>query len=235
MTSDPINHKELAESRLATQYRESVNLIGYIKALLSEADTLEQVFRDIISKRYLENATGVQLDILGSLVGQSRILVDATLLSYFGFDPDPSAQSFGDLNNVEIGGRFRGVGEPTTGNRSLTDTEYRLYIKARVIKNSITPTVQSVTDFIKFLFGVDEAIVIDGNMSYTVQIGRILDANEKAFLLNTDLVPKVAAVSVNYIEYDGENAFGFTGVPSSKSFGDLNDSSIGGEFASLIS
>jgi len=234
MSYEPIDHIKLAESRLATQYKESVNLIAYIKKLLYESDTLEQVFADIISKRYLENAIGVQQDIVGALVGQPRILIDASMLSYFGFEGDANSQSFGDINNNTIGGGFRSVDESTTGNRSLTDNEYRLYIKARIIKNSISPTSQSLSDFIRFLFDVDQVIIVDGKMNYSVQISRLLDTNEKAFLANTDLVPKVAAVGVTYIEYDGDDSFTFTGVPIGKGFGDINNVETGGKFSSLI-
>ena len=230
-----IDHEALAISRLATQFRDSTNLINYIKALLSEADTLEQVFQDILNKRWIDTAEGVQLDILGSIVGQPRILVDSVLLSYFGFDPDPGASSFGTIADPSIGGRFRGADEPTTGNRELTDGEYRVFIRARIIKNSIIPTVPATISFFKFLFDIEQVIIVDSNMQYTVQLGKALTANEKVFLLNTDLVPKVAAVGVGYQEFDPDSQFGFIGISASKGFGSVSDSSIGGKFSSTIS
>lgn len=232
--SDLINHKELAESRVVTQFKES-NLIDYIKALLVEADTLEQVFQSLLTDRWIDTAQGVQLDILGAIVGQPRILVDALILSYFGFFPNSGASSFGSVLDPSLGGRFRSKDESTTGNRKLTDNEYRVYIRARIIKNSIIPTLPETLSFFKFLFDVDQIIIVDGDMHYTVQIGRILTSNEKAFLLNTDLVPKVAGVGVGYQEYEAESAFGFKGIPTSKGFGSINDPSIGGKFSSIIS
>jgi len=233
--TDVINHKELAIKRLAVEFRESTNLIAYIKTLLVEADTLEEVFQDLLEKRWIDTAEGVQLDVVGAIVGQPRILVDATILFYFGFATAPGAQSFGTLTDPNVGGRFRSKDELTTGNRTLTDDEYRLFIRARVIKNSITPTLPALQDFLKFLFNVDQVIIIDGKMHYNVQIGRILTLNEKAFLLNTDLVPKVKSVGASYQEYDSTNAFGFKGVPTSLGFGSVNDSSIGGKFSTIIS
>ena len=41
-----IDHNSLAISRLATQFKESTNLINYIRALLVEANNLEEVFCD---------------------------------------------------------------------------------------------------------------------------------------------------------------------------------------------
>lgn len=233
--SDPIDHLTLAESRLATQFRDSENLINYLRALMVEAPNLEQVFRDIIDQRWLDTAEGVNLDILGAIVGQPRILVNASIVYYFGFTGASGAQPFGTLVDDSIGGRFRSYKEPTAGNRELTDTEYRAFIKSRIVKNSITPTIPQMISFFRFLFNTDEVIVLDGPMSYVIQIGRILSANEKSFLLNTDVAPKVAAVRATYMEYDADNAFGFAGIPNSLGFGSVNNSNIGGKFASLIS
>lgn len=233
--SDIIDHEALAISRLATEFRESTNLIAYIKTLLIEADTLEQVFQDILDKRWIDTAEGVNLDIVGVIVGQPRVLVDATLLFYFGFDPAAAAESFGSVNDPSVGGRFRAVNEPITGNRELTDDEYRVFIRARVIKNSVIPTVNSLTSFFKFLFEVDQVIIVDiQTMQYSVQIGRILTENEIVFLNNTDLVPKVAAVGVSYIEYDITDVFAFAGIPNSKGFGSVSDPSIGGKFGNIL-
>lgn len=233
--SDTIDHKQLAESRLATQFRESTNLINYIRSLLVEADNLEQVFQDLLNDRWIDTAEGINLDIIGSIVGQQRVLVDATALVYFGFINALGADSFGTVLDPSIGGRFKGKDEPTTGNRTLTDDEYRVFIKARVIKNSIIPTLPETTKFFRFLFDVAQVIIIDSDMRYTVQIGRLLTDNEKTFLLNTNLVPKVAAVGVGYQEYEYNNAFGFGGVPTSLGFGSVADPSLGGKFASIIS
>lgn len=233
--STTIDHKQLAQSRLATQFRESTNLINYIKSLLVEADTLEQVFQDIIDKRWIDTAEGINLDIIGSIVGQPRELIDATVLFYFGFLTSPGALSFGTISDPSVGGRFRSVSESTTGSRQLTDDEYRFFIKARIVKNSIIPTLPETTAFFRFLFNVEQVIIIDGNMRYTVQIGRLLTENEKVFLLNTDLIPKVAGVNGSYQEYESAIAFGFGGVPNSLGFGSVSNPAIGGKFASIIS
>ncbi len=230
-----IDHKVLAESRLATQFKESTNFINYIKTLLVEANSLEEVYQDLLTERWVDTAVGINLDILGVIVGQPRILVDATILSYFGYLTAPGAQSFGTLLDPGIGGRFKSKDEPTTGNRELTDDEYRVFIKARVIKNSIIPALPETISFFRFLFNVSQVIIIDGSMRYTVQIGRLLTENEKAFLLNTDLIPKVTAVGASYQEYEFNNAFGFEGIPNSLGFGSVNNPSIGGKFATIIS
>lgn len=233
--SDIIDHKELAESRLATQFKESVNLINYIKVLLYEADTLEQVYRDILNKRWIDTAEGTNLDILGAIVGQFRELVDAEIFDYFGFYDNPQAQSFGTITDVGIGGRFRRINESSTGIRELNDDEYRKFIRARIVRNATRSTPENIISQLKFIFESPLVLFVDGDTSYEVSIGRKLTLNEKSILADTDIIPKTAGVNASYVtEFDGENFFGFGGVPGSLGFGSVYNSSLGGKFGELM-
>jgi hypothetical protein len=235
MISKVINHKEKAESRLATEYRDSVRLIGYIRSLLYDANNLEQVFKDIVDNRWIETASGVNLDILGSIVGQSREFIDAEIFDYFGFFDNPIAQSFGTVDDPGIGGRFRIIGEPTQGLRQLSDDEYRLFIKARIIKNTTSSTPEEIISLLGFLFDTDLILFIDGNTSYDISIGRRLSLNDKSIISQTDIVPKTAGVSASYItEFDSNDFFSFKTIPGSLGFGSVNNSELGGQFGQLI-
>lgn len=233
--ADKINHEELAISRLATQFRESVNLIDNIKLLVSEDDLLESVICDVIEKRYLENATGVQLDIIGEIVGQTRELIESSGFDYFGFNTALDATSFTDYNDNSLGGRFRGFGEATTGVRILSDVEYRSFIRARIAKNMTRSTPEDIISQLAFIFEVPLVIFVDGDTEYAVSIGKILSSNEKAILFNTDLIVKTAGVKANYVTmFDGSSYFGFQGVPDSDGMGTVDNTSLGGKFSTLI-
>lgn len=230
-----IEHKELAISRLATQFRESTNLISYIRTLLLEADNLEQVFCDLLEKRWIDTAEGVQLDILGSIVGQSREFIDAEIFDYFGFAINPVSQSFGTVTNPSVGGRFKFVDEITTGLRQLTDDEYRFFIKARIIRNSTSSTPEDIISQIRFIFDSPLVLFVDGDTKYEVSIGKKLSLNEKSILLDTDIVPKTAGVNASYVtEFDSNDFFGFQGVPNSNGLGSVNNLNQGGKFGNLI-
>lgn len=232
---DKINHKELAESRLATQFKESTNLISYIRTLLLEADNLEQVFCDLLEKRWIETAEGAQLDILGSIVGQSREFIDAEIFEYFGFFDNPQAQSFGSVDNPSLGGRFKLVGEPTTGIRQLTDEEYRLFIKTRISRNSTSSTPEQIISQIRYIFDSPLVLFVDGDTKYEISIGRRLGLNEKSILFDTDIIPKTAGVQATYVaEFDSNNFFGFQGVPNSLGLGSISNPSQGGKLGNLI-
>lgn len=231
--SDIIDHKALAISRLATQYRESANLIDYIRTLLLEADTLEEVYQDLLTERWLDTAVGVQLDILGAIVGQPRTLIDSSVLTFFGFDTAPGAGSFGDENNTGLGARFRADGESTTGVLRLSDPEYRVFVKAKVLKNVTDCTADDVAEHVRFLTSAPTAYVIDvGPATAQVNIGRLLNDNEKIFVKDEDIIPKPAGVAYTFVEYEGNDAFAFAGVPGTTGFGDETDPTVGGSFAS---
>ena len=233
--SDPIDHLDLAESRLATQYRESTNLITYIRALLSEANTLEQVLRDLINLRWIDTATGINLDILGSIVGQRRTFIGAELFGYFGFAINAESGSFGTVYNPEIGDRFRSAYESATGVRNLNDGEYRLWIRARIAKNRTRSTPEDIISQLKLILNCNQILFVDGNTEYFVSIGKILSGDEKSILFNTDIIPKTAGVKANYIvQYDYDSFFSFLGVPNSAGFGSINTADLGGTFGRLI-
>jgi len=236
LSSTTIDHKSLAESRLATQYRDSLKLIAYIKALLHEADTLESVLRDLLEKRWIDTAVGVNLDILGSIVGQTREFIDAEVFDYFGFADNPIAQSFGTLSDVGIGGRFRAVGEATQGIRLLTDDEYRVFIKARLLRNSTSSTPEEIIAQFRFLFDSPIVIIREGlKASYEISIGRRLSLNEKSIISQTNIVPKTAGVSASYVtEFDSNDFFSFKTIPGSLGFGSINNTELGGKFGQLI-
>lgn len=230
-----IDHKQLAISRLATQFRESTNLISYIRTLLLEADTLENVFHQLLNERWIDTAVGVQLDILGAIVGQPREIIDAELFGYFGFAVNLESGPFGSLEDPSVGDRFRGVTEPTVGKRILSDSEYRLWIRARIITNTTSSTPEDIIKQIKFFIETEQVLFFDGDTEYTVAIGKILTNEEKSTLLNSDIVPKTAGVRVNYsVQYDFESFFSFQNVPNGLGFGSLTDPALGGKLGKLI-
>jgi hypothetical protein len=232
---DTINHIEKALERLVTQFKESPNLKSYISNFLSESQNLEQVFQDLLNERWIETADGFQLNILGAIVGQSRVIIEGSIFTYFGFLGNPSSDSFGDINNASLGSPFASLDTVLTGNRSLTDDEYRLFIKARIVKNISNSTPEDIIAQYQYLFNTPQIIFEDGNTEYTISIGKKLTPNDKALINNTDIISKTAGVRVNYkASYDYNRFFGFKGVINSKGFGSTTSPDIGGYFGELI-
>lgn len=230
-----IDHETKGIARLATQYRESTNLINYIRSILKQSDELEQVFQDLLTKRSIDTAEGIQLDIIGDIVGQSRQLIDVGDLIFFGLQGVVNAGGLGDLNDPSLGARLASLDEPTSGFRTLNDEEYRLFIRAKILRNHTRSTIQEIIDAVKFITDATLVVITEGTMSYIVNIGKDLTPNEEALIVNENLVPKTAAVGVAYTEIDPDSYFGLEGVTGAKGLGDLNNPALGGKLASLLS
>lgn len=226
----------VARSRVTQQFMLDADGTGpiifdkYLQILLEGKIELQEVFRQLMQERSIDTAVGAQLDIIGEIVGQPRELIDTALLTYFAYLGYPDAQSYGDLGVSGVGGFYRGLNDPLAGNTTLNDEQYRLFIKAKIIKNNTNVTPPQFVEFMQFVFGIEASIVVaEGNAEFTVMLGRELSSFEKV-LLNyvsyssgypSRFVPKPIGVRINFGEFDINNYFGFQGAPGAKGYGDL--------------
>lgn len=67
-----LDHADRAVARLLMQYKGKPNREALVRALCSEVQTFEGSLFDVYTLRSIGNATGVQLDGLGVLVGEAR-------------------------------------------------------------------------------------------------------------------------------------------------------------------
>lgn len=239
----------IARSRVTQQFMLDADGTGpivfdkYLQLLLGGKIELQEIFRQLMQERSLDTAVGAQLDIIGDIVGQPRELIDTALLVFFAFQGYPDAQSYGDINNPALGGPYYDINNPLAGNTLLTDEQYRLFIKAKIIKNSTNATPNQFIEFMQFVFGIDiNLVVAEGNAEFTLMMGRQLTSFEKVLLNYTPyssgypsrFVPKPIGVRVNFGEFIAENVFGFQGAPNAKGYGDLSNLSLGGQYARLL-
>jgi hypothetical protein len=70
------NHAEQALALLLQQFKGKPKIEALITAFMTQVQELEEVFFDLLLMRTLELATGVQLDVLGRLLGQTRGALD---------------------------------------------------------------------------------------------------------------------------------------------------------------
>lgn len=237
----------VARSRVTQQFMLDVDGTGpvvfdkYLQILLEGKIELQEVFRQLMQERSIDTAVGSQLDIIGEIVGQPRELIDTALLTYFAYLGYPEAESYGDLNTPGIGGFYRGVNDPIAGNTTLNDEQYRLFIKAKIIKNSTNVTPPQFIEFMQFVFGIEASVVIaEGNAEFTIMLGRELSSFEKVLLhyvsyssgYPSRFVPKPIGVRINFGEFDIDNYFGFQGSPGAKGYGTLTTIAIEGGYGS---
>lgn len=240
-----IDYLSEARSRVTEQFKTEDHPIfdKYLQLLLGGKIELQEIFRQLMQERSIDTATGAQLDIIGDIVGQPRELIDTALLVFFAFQGYPDAQPYGDLDNSALGGPYYDINNPLAGNTLLTDEQYRLFIKAKIIKNSTNATPNQFIEFMQFVFGIDiNVVVAEGDAEFTLMMGRELTSFEKVLLNYTSyssgypsrFVPKPIGVRVNFGQFIAENYFGFQGSPNARGYGDLSNLSLGGQYAQLI-
>lgn len=77
MTDFPIDkikaHREDAIARLTSQYDDATNLLELVGLFADRYQGLENVNCDLLTRRFIDGAQGVQLDELGEIVGEPRL------------------------------------------------------------------------------------------------------------------------------------------------------------------
>lgn len=237
MTSPTINHVALGKSRVALQYQSSPKFLAYITKLLEVTQELETVYQKIPLQLDIDIAEGVNLDIIGEIVGISRIVDKSLALLFLGFENQPGALSFGEEGNPGIGGRFRNENEPEAVTSVLADPEYRTLLKAKIVKNHAKGTNEDILAGLAFLFGSNTSnvlIVVEdfGAMAIQIAIGRQLTYLEKILITELDILPRPAGVRISYRStFGSQGTFGFQGHAQAKSFGEEGSPLIGGTLA----
>ena len=232
-----------ARERCTEAFKDQDIFDRYLQILLVDNTELQGVLKDLMQKRSIDTAVGAQLDNIGEIVGQKRELLDTALLKYFAFVGYPDAQTYGDLSDPSVGGVFYSFGDPLAGNTVLDDTQYRLFIKAKIIKNNTKVTPDQFLSFLEFVLDSKvNMIVAEGGAEFTVLVGKNLSNFEKTLLTyisysngySSRFIPKPIGVRVNFGSFNYDNYFGYLGSPNAKGYADISIPGSGGTFAQLF-
>lgn len=227
---ETIDYLSEARSRYTEQFKypETPIFDKYVQVLLGGKIELQEVFRQLMQERSLDTAVGVNLDNIGEIVGQPRTLLNVDVFEFFGFKGVPNAGSFGNLYDPSVGAIFWDNTKPRFGNITLSDDIYRIFIKAKIAKNSTHATPEEVMDFTNFIFSTTgSTIQYEGKAAYTLFVGKLLTSFERSLLnykqvtdsYTANLLPQPLGVKVNYGNFDVSNFFGFLEYPGAKGFG----------------
>ena len=198
-----IQHQDNAISRLAVQFKESTNLIGYVRALLEEGEGLEQVFQDILCERSLDTAVGSQLDIIGEIVGRDRTFEKTIAPPYFGFDTAIGAGTFGTSGNGATGETFLSSGDTEFTSEVLDDDRYRTIIIAKILANKTNTTIEDIIEIALIGIVATGVEITESGTSFKVSYSSPLTDSEKLILTRTDYMVKPAGVAVSFADSNG--------------------------------
>lgn len=228
-----------SEDLITTQFQDKDIFNRYLRLLKTGLQEALLVCKDLMQKRDIDSATGAQLDIIGDIVGQPRVLIDTDLYPFFGFQGDLVANSFGTYYNNQIGGYWYSYGGKIGGDVTLNDEQYRLIIKARIIKNNAKGLNEDYIKFGNFVFGTKISFEDDHSGKCTVLVGRRMTLFEKAIMAyvfdgtdyNFTYHPKPLGVGVGVAEFDATGTLGFLGTPGAEGMISLGFPFNGGIFA----
>ena len=210
--------KAEALDRITEQFRDKPVFQKYLSLLLSGSTEALAVVKDLMQMRSLDTAVGEQLDVLGRIVGQDRVLVGADTFKYFGFDGAIAASTYGSSFNDAIGGYWYSYGKPEGGNIKLNDAQYRLFIKAKIKKNTSVATVEDVLDFLSFVFDLRSFVVYSEAGAAIIRVSRRLSAFERSLVnyVGEDggyFIPRPLGVKLEIQEPESGGTLGFLGTP----------------------
>lgn len=197
----------------------------YLRLISEYSNAVQALYKSLGEERWIDTAVGAQLDILGNIVGQDRVLVGGDLVEFFGYLGALNARSYGTLNDPSVGGYYRGKNQPTSGNFVLNDELYRIFIRAKIMKNTTRATPEDVIKFIRFVFQRVASVWITSSEygEATMEIFSdgltLTDRGLIAYFLEgksytTYLVPKVLGVKYNIEFVNAPTYFGFQGTPN---------------------
>ena len=188
-----------ADKLIISQYNLSTNLHKYIECFTIVFNDVLQAAIQVATQRYLDYASGQQLDVIGIIVGQPRQLAGSKPLGYFGYYDNAQAQdpSVGNDYNATIGGILKGDLDKDSAEFILTDDDYINVIKAKILKNSSNCTVDDVIEYVNLIVGrkVDlEIIESETENAAHLRYHEKLSATDKAILSSTIKQMKVGGV-----------------------------------------
>lgn len=200
-------------SHLTAQFEEKPNVEGLVRALGIVLNDFEVVMDDLVVQRWLVNAVGQQLDGIGTIVDQSRIINQSIARVFFGFEGQTAAVGFGQA-------RFRRWGENWKTSTRLNDEEYRKVLYAKIYKNTSNCTIEEVLRIIGILFDTDKVILHEiGNAKLIFSVGRKITKNEILFIDSLNLIVKAGGVGMERRSHFNEKHFGFRGQKYAVGFG----------------
>ena len=215
-----INHAVQARVLVATQYAASLRFLATIASVMERVQDLENALLSMLDITDIDLTTGVNLDVLGNIVGIGRRIEQSVFIPFFGFADTPAAMVFGENGFPAVGGRLRDENEPYATTSILGDPEFRLLIRAKIIKNHAIGTNEDIIKGLNFIFSGSLNVVNDtGGMRVNVGIGRPVTTVEQTLIRQLDLLPRPNGVKIGaVVSFGSGNFFGFEDQPNAKGF-----------------
>lgn len=207
---------ELACQRLLGKYNQSTSALQpMIEALATQTQDWNDITQTVFDGRDLDTAVGIQLDLLGKIIGQERPTVDGDDIPYFTWDTETISEEW------DGSAGWFATNAPTAGLTPVSDGVYRQFLKGKVFKNHVSGgSIPEMMEFIKLTLDVDATIrysdteplayyVIVPSEVSDVYIKFLLGKTDNSFVENSYNIPTPMATRLIGVMPNLGPSFGF--------------------------
>lgn len=212
MDLQELDYLQVISERITHQFQGALNIDRLNKVWSSGYQEVQKSLLDISQINDVDTARGKNLEVIGDIIGQPRGLLEVSTSGHFGFLQDVGAKSFGSVYN-DRGGTYYSLYDPESGNVSLNDVDYRLFVKSKIILNNTGGTPENIIQAAKYVFQTDIVELFEGIPDsdepavLTLNIGRDWNDPDLTFFPDLDetviadrLLPIPVGVRVEYID-----------------------------------
>jgi hypothetical protein len=174
---------QIMDKMLLTYLVNKPNLREYLSVFVSEMDFLLEQTNEVYLGRFLENAVGEQLDVIGIILNQNRRIVLPVV--NFGFaQASGTISGMADESAPAKGGTFKDETDQEGGETPLTDSQYRRLLLVRAsCMNKETSSTNQFYHYIQTLLGrapsfmeLEQASTVGSTLGARVLILRLRSA-----------------------------------------------------------
>lgn len=206
---------EYYKNLLIVQYHNKPKARDTIE-LLTESVLASGILLDIKNAYSVDEAVGIQLDVIGKYAGIDRYYEGQDLNGYFAFTdydevtPDSGKRGFSDYSDFETKeGRWLTYGNTLAIDLKLNDEDYRILIKLKIVQNNSDHSHKSIDDSIFSAFGND--VIPDSTGDMVMYYFVPIDKSEiLKVAIQKEVLPRPMAVRLNFLIEKLDGYFGFT-------------------------
>lgn len=191
----------IALSRMLSQFYGKKILQLLLQAYIEEVQELSTAIADLIEKRTINKAEGVQLDTIGKIIGKPRTYYEYEMDYWFAPDSAGVAPD---------NGHWWCYPAPQAIGEKMDDAQYRKWIWMQILENhnlySSVPEIENnIKDGIGEVVGIQRTGMMEANLYVSENISltnkKLLSYNEDKMLTDNDyLFPYPATTKIDQVE-----------------------------------
>jgi len=197
------HYQRQANDLMLAQFCDSTDLTKLFRTKSINKDRLNSILKFIFENTDIDTANCFMLDVIGGLVGVSRVAPNSLRLIFFGFEDQPFIKGFGEAPWYD-------PDKSAYGNIKLNDEDYRTAIRARISQLHNSVTMPGVASAFSVLYNTKKVTLQnDGDASLTIWIRENIDPSKQLLIKALGFETIGAAIGYNVLIAEPGDVFGF--------------------------